>query len=275
MARERRAIRVIDLSPEHERLYFVCLEDWPGADVAEGGDHKARWFERMRERGLRVKLTLDANGCVGGMIHYVPIEHSPAVGRGLEVILCIWVHGHAQGRGNFQGHGMGTALLEAAEADARSRGVRGMAAWGVALPFWMRASWFRRHGYRRADRRGLALLLWKPFAAGAEPPRWPPVTGKRPEPVAGKVVVTGCVNGWCPAQNLAFERARRAAAPFGGRVEVRMVDTTDRATMLAWGDSDALFVDGTRVRAGPPPSEAKLAALIRRRIARLPAALRG
>ena len=93
--------------------------------------------------------------------------------------------------------------------------------------------------------------------------------------MAGKVVVTGCVNGWCPAQNLAFERARRAAAPFGDRVEVRMVDTTDRATMLAWGDSDALFVDGTRVRTGPPPSEAKLAALIRRRIARLPAALRG
>ena len=105
MARERRAIRAIDLSPEQERLYFVCLEDWPGADVAEAGDHKARWFERMRGRGLRVKLTLDANGCVGGMIHYVPIEHSPAVGRGLEVILCIWVHGHAPGAGTSRGAG--------------------------------------------------------------------------------------------------------------------------------------------------------------------------
>ena len=270
-----RAIRVVDLTAEHEPLYFCCLEDWPGADVAEAGDHKARWFERMRGEGLRVKLALDAEGRVGGMIQVVPVERSPAVGRGLEMILCVWVHGHAQGRGNFQGHGMGTALLEAAEADARARGVKGMAAWGLVLPFWMRASWFRRHGYRGADRRGLASLVWKPFAADAEPPRWPAVTGKRPEPVPGKVLVTGCLSGWCPAQSLAFERAKRAAAPFGERVLVRQIDTGDRTTMLAWGECDALFVDETRVRTGPPPSEAKLSALIRRRVARLPPVLRG
>jgi hypothetical protein len=164
---------------------------------------------------------------------------------------------------------MGSALLAAAEADARARGVKGLAAWGLALPFWMRASWFRRHGYRRADRRGIAALVWKPLAAGAEPPRWPDATGKRPDPVPGKVLVTGCLSGWCPAQNLAFERARRAAAPFGERVECRLVDTTDRATMLAWGESEALFVDARPVRTGPPPSEAKLAALLARRVRRL------
>lgn len=269
MGSELRPVRVIDLAPEHEHLYFVCLEDWAGADLAAAGDHKARWFRRMSSRGLRVKLAVDAGGQVGGMIHYLPIEHSPAVGRELEFILCVWVHGHAQGRGNFQGRGMGTALLEAAEADARARGVKGMAAWGLVLPFWMRASWFRSHGYRRADRRGIASLVWKPFAGDAEAPRWPDTTGRRPEPVAGKVLVTGCVSGWCPAQNLAFERARRAAAPFGDLVECRLVDTADRDRMLAWGETDALFVDGERVRTGPPPSEAKLAALIRRRVRRI------
>jgi GNAT superfamily N-acetyltransferase len=274
MAKELRTIRVVDLPPEHEPLYFVCLEDWAGADVAEAGDHKARWYARMRGEGLRVKLALDGEGRVGGMIQYVPVERSPATGRGLEMILCIWVHGHARGRGDFRGRGMGSALLAAAEEDARGRGVKGMAAWGLALPMWMRASWFRRHGYRRADRRGIASLVWKPFAPDAEPPRWPPVTGRRPELVPGKVLVTGCVNGWCPAQNLAFERARRAAAPFGDRVEIRQVDTFDRATMLAWGESDALFVDGKHVWTGPPPSEAKLARLIRRRVERLPQRIR-
>lgn len=269
MSSERRPVRVVDLTPANEPLYFVCLEDWHGADLAQAGDHKARWFRRASGLGLRVKLALDADGRVGGMIHYLPIEHSPAIGRGLELILCVWVHGHASGRGNFQGRGMGTALLDAAEADARARGVKGMAAWGLALPFWMRASWFRRHGYRRADRRGIASLVWKPFGSDAEPPRWPATTGRRPEPVAGKVLVTGCVNGWCPAQNLAFERARSAAEPFGDLVECRMVDTSDRETMLAWGESDALFVDGRRVRTGPPPSEAKLAALIGRRVRRV------
>lgn len=36
---------------------------------------------------------------------------------------------------------MGTALLAAAEADARQRGRRGMAAWGLVVPAFMRASW--------------------------------------------------------------------------------------------------------------------------------------
>jgi GNAT superfamily N-acetyltransferase len=270
MRSDLRPVRVVDLTPEHEPLYFVCLEDWRGADLAAAGDHKARWFRRMSGLGLEVKLAIDADGAVGGMIQYLPIERSPAVGRGLEFILCVWVHGHAQGRGDFRGRGMGTALLEAAEADARGRGAGGMAAWGLALPIWMRASWFRRHGYRRADRRGIASLVWKRFAPDAEPPRWPAVTGKRPDLVAGKVVVTGCVNGWCPAQNLAFERARRAAAAFGERVEVHTVDTNDRATMLAWGECDALFVDRERVRTGPPPSEARLAAIIGRRVRGLP-----
>jgi GNAT superfamily N-acetyltransferase len=269
MRSDLRPVRVVDLTPEHEPLYFVCLEDWRGADLAAAGDHKARWFRRMSGLGLEVKLAIDADGAVGGMIQYLPIERSPAVGRGLEFILCVWVHGHAQGRGDFRGRGMGTALLEAAEADARGRGAGGMAAWGLALPIWMRASWFKRHGYRRADRRGIASLVWKPFARDAEAPRWPASTGRRPEPVPGKVVVTGCVNGWCPAQNLAFERARRAAAPFGGVVECRLVDTADRETMLAWGETDALFVDGQRIRTGPPPSEAKLATLIRKRVRRV------
>lgn len=262
----RQHVEVVDLTPELERLYLVCLEDWRGADLAEAGDHKARWYEAMRPHGLRVKLALDERGVPGGMIQYLPIEWSPAVGRGLEFILCIWVHGHPRGRGDFQGRGMGTALLEASESDARARGVQGMAAWGLTLPFWMRASWFRRHGYRRADRRGIASLVWKPFCADAVPPRWLPRTRRRPEPIAGKVLVTGCVNGWCPAQNLAFERARRAAAPYGDRVECRRVDTTDPATMREWGACDALFIDGRPVRLGPPPSEEKLGALIAKRV---------
>ena len=36
--------------------------------------------------------------------------------------------------------GMGKALLAAAEEDARALGTKGMAAWGVWLPSWMKAS---------------------------------------------------------------------------------------------------------------------------------------
>ena len=45
---------------------------------------------------------------------------------------------------------MGKALLQAAERDAKERGARGMAAWGMSLPVFMRASWFKKQGYRKA-----------------------------------------------------------------------------------------------------------------------------
>ncbi len=266
---ERAPIRVVDLTPELEPLYCVCLEDWDGSEMLGAGDWKARWVEWAKPRGLRVKLALDVDGKVGGMIQYLPIEHAPLVGRDLDYVLCTWVQGHPLGRGDRRGHGLGSALLAAAEADSRARGKKGIAAWGLALPIWMRASWYRKHGFVKADRIGLTSLVWKPFAADAVAPRWLRAPAKKPARVEGRVVVTGCMNGWCPGQNLAFERACRAAKPFGDKVELRRIDTRERAAFEEWGQSDALFVDGTRVRTGPPPSEKKLARLIGKRVARL------
>lgn len=51
---------------------------------------------------MRVKLALNESEAVGGMIQYVPIEHSLVEGKDLYFINCIWVHGHKKGRGNFQ-----------------------------------------------------------------------------------------------------------------------------------------------------------------------------
>lgn len=73
---------------------------------------------------------------------------------------------------------------------------------------WMRAAWFRKHGYRKADRMGIQVLLWEPFVADALPPRWIR-TMKRPERVPGTATVVAFVNRWCQAMNPAAERARR------------------------------------------------------------------
>jgi len=80
------------------------------------------------------------------MIQYAPIEHTFVEGQDLYLIYCIWVHGYKKGRGNFQKRGMGKALLKAAESDAKEKGAKGMVAWGISLPFWMRASWFKKIG---------------------------------------------------------------------------------------------------------------------------------
>jgi hypothetical protein len=203
------------------------------------------------------------------MIQYLPVQHSHVDGEGLYFILCVWVHGYPQGRGNFQGRGMGGALLEAAEADARALGAKGMAAWGLWIPVWMKASWFKKHGYRKADRQGLSVLVWKPFADDARAPRWFPKTGKRLPGERGKVCVTAFSSGYCAAQNLTVERARRAAAQVGDRVVFREVDTSERSAVAEWGFAEALFVDGKAVRTGPPPTLEKLRKLIEKRVRKL------
>ncbi len=257
-------VHIVDLPARHERSYLVCLEDW-SSEMAEAGDAKASWYEKMRHEGLRVKVALDDSDRAIGMIQYLPIEHSPADGDDLYMILCIWVHGYDEGVGDHQNRGIGRALLAAAESDARSFGAAGMAAWGLSLPVWMKASWYRRHGYRRADRSGVRELLWKPFTSAARPPRWVsahPV----PEPDDAHVDVLAYQSGWCPAANLVVERARRAADELGDDVRFTQIDTSDRETLLACGHSDEVFVDGRPLQRGAPPSSAKVRRTIERRL---------
>lgn len=257
-------MRVEDLREEHLALYLHCLEPWSD-EMKDAGPHKARWYARMKERGLGVKLAIDDDGAVAGMIQYVPAAEADVIADGAYVVLCIWVHGHRQGIGDRRGYGLGTALLAAAEDDVRARGATGLAAWGLCLPVWMRASWFRRHGYRRVDRDGLRALMFKAFAPGAPTPRWRRMRG---EPPVGEdaVEVTSVLSGWCPVMNLAHERMARVVGREGDRVRLRVIDTTDPTTRAAWGVGDGLFVDGKPVRTGPPPSEAALAKIVARRL---------
>ena len=260
-------MNIIDFTDEHRELYFKCLEDWSD-EMNEAGDHKACWYEKMKNKGLGVKLAADDRGEVGGMIQYVPIEHSFAEGQDLYMILCIWVHGYKKGRGNFQKKGMGKALIQAAEEDVRAKGAKGMAAWGISLPFWMKASWFKKQGYSKVDNLKGQLLLWKPFTDDAVPPKWIKPK-KKPDKEEGKVVVTALLNGWCPAQGMTFERAKRAASEFGDRVDFREINTFDRNVFLEWGISEGLFIDDKQIRTGPPPSYKKIRKKIEKRVKKL------
>lgn len=260
-------MKIIDLSDENKPAYFLCLEDWSD-EIKEAGNHKETWYNKMNDKGLAVKLAINDEGNVGGMIQYLPIEHSFAEGKDLYFIHCIWVHGYKKGRGNFQKQGMGNALLQAAEEDAGGKGAKGMVAWGVSLPFWMKASWFKKQGYKKIDKIGIRALLWKPLTEDATPPRWFREK-KKPQKIPGQVTVTAFLNGWCPAQNMVFERAKRAAADLGEKVIFKEINTFDRNIFLEWGIADALFIDDKQVRTGPPPSFKKIRKLIAKKVRKL------
>lgn len=260
-------VKIVDIAPETESLYFCCLEEWSD-EMKEAGNHKRWWYGRMKEKGLRVKFAQDENQVIGGMIHYLPIEQSMFQGENLYAVLCIWVHGYKKGRGDFRKRGMGTALLKAAEDDCMALGANGLVVWGLALPFFMRASWFRKKGYKVVGKSGMMRLLWKPFNERAVPPTFRKAR-KLPQKGKEKVNVAIFRNGWCPAMDIAAERAIRASAEFKDKVDVVQYETTDRKILNEWGISDALFIDGREVRTGPPPSFEKIREKIKRRVSRI------
>jgi hypothetical protein len=260
-------MKVIDLTPDYEKQYFCCLEDWSD-EIKEAGDHKACWYNKIKDKGLRVKLAQDENGVIGGMIQYLPVELSSFEGKDLYSVLCIWIHGHKKGIGNFQKKGMGKALLKAAEEDVKSLGAKGMAAWGVILPFFMRASWFKKQGYRVVDKEGIMRLLWKPFSPEAVPPAFIKQK-KKPEVKPGKVNVSLFLNGWCPAQNMTYERTKRAMADFKDKIELKEYSTFDKVIMKEWGISDSVFINGKEIVTGPPPSYKKIRGLIEKNIKKI------
>ena len=252
-------MKIVPLSEEYEDNYFVCLEDWSD-EISEGKDHKELWFQKMKDKGLGVQLALNEEEKPVGMIHYIPIEHSFIEGRNLYFILCIWVHGYKdKGVGNNQKQGIGKALIKAAEEDVKKGGAEGLAAWGLPIPVWMKASWFKKQGYKQVDKEGFMgrVLLWKPFSDSAEPPKWIKAK-KKPELDPEKVVVTGFMNGWCPTYNMVQERAKRASAELGDRVVFQEINTLDKEVFEEWGISDALFINKRKVNTGPPPSYEKI-----------------
>ena len=82
-------------------------------------------------------------------------------------------------------------------------------------------------------------------------------------------MVTAFINGWCPAQNIVYERARRAAAALGDDVIFESHDTTEQTAMISCGESDCVYLDGKPLQKGPPPSYDKIHKKMSKRVARL------
>ncbi len=260
-------MKIIDLEEKYNGLYFMCLEDWSD-EMKEAGDHKELWYNKMKDKGLGVKIAVTEDDKVVGMVQYVPLEYSTAEGDNLYFINCIWVHGYTEGVGDFQKKGIGKRLIKAAEEDVKNKGAKGLVAWGLSIPVFMRASWFKKQGYVKVDKQSISVLLWKPFSKDVIPPKMIRQK-KKPKKIPGKVSVTAFINGWCPAQNMVFERAKRAASEFGDNVVFKEIDTFNRETFLEWGIADALYIDEKQIKTGPPPSYEDIRKKIAKRVKKL------
>jgi len=143
-----------------------------------------------------------------------------------------------------------------------------MAAWGLIMPFFMRASWFKKQGYAVTDKDGMIRLLWKGFQPDALPPEFIKHK-KKPELMPGKVNVSLFLNGWCPAQNIAYERTRRAISGYEEFVELKDYRTNEREVFEEWGISDAVYIDKKQIRNGPPTPYNKIRKVIEKKVRKL------
>ncbi len=256
-------MQIIDLKPEHHDAYFNCLGDGT-SDFSIGTCRKKEWFACHADSGLSVKLAVDDDKKPIGMVQYGPAKIMFPQDHELAFIHCIWVLKQSKNE-NYQNRGIGKALLRAVEDDVQQRGFKGLVAWGVALPVFMRASWFRRQGFKKIDKKGIAVLLWKPYAPDAVPVRWERDL-KVPDRVRGKVDLTVLSSGWCTVMNANVENAIKAAEDFGDTVVVHEVDTRDRKNLVEWGQPDAIFLDGKQIAKGPPLSYEQIHKIIARQV---------
>jgi hypothetical protein len=90
-----------------------------------------------------------------------------------------------------------------------------------------------------------------------------------PKQIPGKVNVTVFTNGWCPAQNLVYDRIKKAVIEFREKIDFNVFHTSDPQIMHYWGNSDAVFIDGHEISTGPPPGYRKLHRIIERKVRKL------
>lgn len=231
-----------DMAPDDVYYVSTCSHTHESDEIDRCGRARAAWLQEAGAQGARVKVAL-LDGRQVGLIYLLPIEVCPwgPLGEDLMVIPCLFV------QQKWLGKGLGRALLVAAEEETRRQGRRGIVTEAFHHECWfMPAPFFLRHGYVEAQRRGTLAVLWKPFDPDVPPPR-ALESRYRFEPVPGKVAVdlfwqTFCETSWIEAQ-----RVREVAAEFGEAVVLREYSADDRAVLLRYQVSRAIYVNGRQI----------------------------
>jgi GNAT superfamily N-acetyltransferase len=124
----------------------------------EGNQRKLRWLRERFAEGLRITMLPPPER---GYIEYLPGEAAWRAihAGGLMVIHCVWVVGKSKGKG------LGRALLESCEDDARRSGMDGVAMLTSEGVWLADKGLLESSGYEQVDREGPFSLMLKRFGA--------------------------------------------------------------------------------------------------------------
>jgi GNAT superfamily N-acetyltransferase len=241
----RQLVEIRDMQPADEYFVGTCTHTHESEEIDSSASRRLAWLGATHERGSRVKVaTLDGNRA--GFLHIIPIEFCPwgPLGRDLLVIPCLVSVN--------KGHGVGRALLAAAEEEARRQGRKAIVTVGYRHDSWyMPASFFDANGFskceqpeqKRHESERTGVLLWKALRQRAEAPV-PLKPNYRFESLPGKVVVDLFWNTFCQTSNIEAQRVREVANEFGDALVLTEYCADDRAVLLRYQIPRGIFVNG-------------------------------
>jgi len=239
------SIQVRDMTPADEAYVASSSRQDESVTLDETGKKRLRWLKALVSTGLRVKVALLADSHAG-VAYVVPIESCPwcATGKDLMALPCMYVHHQPES------HGIGHALVSAAEDEARNQGRGGLVIVAHRDDFWgVAPGYFEKGGYQDVGHRGRQVVLWKRFNPGAEPPK--PIERRfKFERVKGKVIIDLFHNSLCRPSVIEARRVRELATHFGGKVMLREHCTDDREVLLEHGIPRGILINGREVSWG-------------------------
>jgi GNAT superfamily N-acetyltransferase len=214
--------------PINRETALACFE--PGVK------QKIWWRYYHTYLGLQTLVAYEGFRPVGH-IEFMPIEHAPRsiVGQDLTVINCLYV------AKTYRGRGIGRELIDAAEHQVQtvSTGV-GVLAYqdGEFMP----KGYFEHVGFSCVDERDDKCLLVKQ-SQKAIPPSILPVR-YQPRETIDALAVDFFLPHQCPYLGWAGERLRRAVRKLPYRVDLQLIEITDRPAIIRWGIAQGLFING-------------------------------
>lgn len=235
-------IEIRDMQKDDEIFVGSCTHVNETEELDAICAKRIEWFHKMHEeKGLRIKVAL-VDGKHAGFAYLYPIETSPwgPKGKDLTAITCLYSVKKKQG--------IGKALMDAAEEEARKQGKKGICVTGYYWEemWFMPAEFFAKMGYEEVEKKDNAVLFLKKFAGDAQPPRFFENQYKF-EPVPDKVVVDLFCTDSCQTTCTEAERVRKVCAEFKEKVVLNQYNADNPETLNKYQVYRAIYVNGSEI----------------------------
>ncbi|MBN2381072.1 GNAT family N-acetyltransferase [candidate division WOR-3 bacterium] len=238
-------IEIRDMQTDDEVFVGSCTHVNETDEWNEVCKKRIQWFHRAyEEKGLRIKVAL-VDGEHAGFIYLYPIEHCPwgPAGKDLMVITCL--------DSVKPKRGVGRALMDAAEKEAREQGKKGICVNGFYWKemWFMPGEFFEKIGYEVVQKKGNSALFLKKFSEDAQLPQFLERKYVH-KPVPGKVVVDLFCTDSCLTTCTEAERVRKVCAEFGDKVVLNQYDADDPEILKKYQVWRAIYVNGSEIHWG-------------------------